>query len=151
MSLLLACFHFPLSPWWMYKASASPNKAKTYSVHSTLKHCLVWDEMRFNKTGKGQCSEKTSCYGANADARRSKNIWIVTFSTESVSLVLFFITPCNAQCRRCTIGHTTISSSLYVLMDPFFTFCVILSFSACSWLSSCTAVLAHQWGSPLLS
>lgn len=45
MSLLLACFHFPLSPWWMYKASASPNKAKTYSVY-TAHSSIVSFEMK---------------------------------------------------------------------------------------------------------
>lgn len=61
-----------------------------------------------------------------------KKIWIVTIKTESFPLTLSFVMQCNMQRCRCTVGYKTISYSLYVLMDPFFTFCVILSLGACS-------------------
>lgn len=66
-------------------------------------------------------------------------------------LILFLFMQCNMQRCRCTPGYGAISYSLYVLMEPFFTYCLILLLGAWSWLSGCTAVPAHQWGSALLS
>lgn len=57
---------------------------------------------------------------------------MVTFKSESFSPILFLVMRCNMQRCQCTGGYKTISYSLYVLMDPFFTYCVILSLGACS-------------------
>lgn len=66
-------------------------------------------------------------------------------------LILFLFMQCNMRRCRCTPGYGAISYSHYVLTEPFFTCCLIRSLGAWSWLCSCTAVPAHQWGSALLS
>lgn len=81
--------------------------------------------------------------------KQIRRVGAVAFESQSLFLLtLFLFMQCNMQ--RCQ-GHGAISYSLYVLMDPFFTWCLILLLGACSWPSRSTAVPAHQWGSALLS